>query len=53
MTIHPELKREGCCADTRKPCSYHEGYADGWDANERRIQENLLKAFKTEAGGQP
>lgn len=23
--------REGCCADRRKPCSYHEGWEDALD----------------------
>ena len=32
MTVEPTLRREGCCADVRKPCTYHEGYLDGWDA---------------------
>lgn len=27
------MRREDCwCADKRKPCSYHEGYDDGWEA---------------------
>jgi hypothetical protein len=24
--------REGCCAGWPKPCSYHEGWLDGWEA---------------------
>lgn len=27
----PSERRAGCCADWPKPCSYHEGYIDGWD----------------------
>ena len=23
--------REGCCADRPKPCSYHEGWIDGYE----------------------
>jgi hypothetical protein len=26
-----EYAREGCCGDTRKPCSYHEGFIDALD----------------------
>lgn len=37
LTIPPDLKREGCCADVRKPCTFHEGYSDGWDAHARSL----------------
>lgn len=33
--------RAGCCADQRKPCSYHEGYADATDAAEEQLSEAL------------
>lgn len=29
MTEYPE--RKGCCADRRKPCSFHEGWMEGYD----------------------
>lgn len=27
----PPTFRDGCCADRRKPCPYHQAYADGWE----------------------
>jgi hypothetical protein len=39
--------REGCCADWPKPCSYHEGYADGWEA--AKLEDNP-PASAAEAG---
>ena len=28
-----QILRSGCCADRRKPCPYHEGYIDGYEAH--------------------
>ena len=28
----PSNVREGCCQSWPKPCSYHEGWLDGWEA---------------------
>jgi len=38
------MSREGCCADTRKPCPYHQGYQDALDALDPRkpIVERIL-----------
>lgn len=30
--LNAELVRDGCCADWPKPCTYHEGFADGIEA---------------------
>jgi hypothetical protein len=30
--------REGCCAQYRKPCSYHEGWKDAEDAMDKTIE---------------
>lgn len=29
--------RKGCCEDWPKPCTYHEGFQDGWDAHEQEL----------------
>lgn len=31
----PDEARVGCCGEYRKPCTYHEGYGDGWEAAEQ------------------
>lgn len=36
--------REHCCADWPKPCSYHEGWFDGWEARDiQDAREELIE----------
>lgn len=45
--------RIGCCADQRKPCSYHEGFLDGMEhagvITAAKLQERL-KRLRTDNG---
>lgn len=39
--VEPMLsqRRQGCCSRYRKPCGYHEGFADGAEAVLRSVEE--------------
>ena len=46
MTEEEEKElRSGCwCADTRKPCTYHEGWLDGYEHGQRaRAMQELVE----------
>lgn len=49
---HVEIKRLGCCAGWPKPCSYHEGYQDAYEAlrgGNPRV-ERILWNYRDEPG---
>lgn len=47
---NPDEARIGCyCENLRKPCTYHEGYADGWEALMQALNVDIEDDLDTPA----
>jgi flagellar biosynthesis/type III secretory pathway protein FliH len=52
--LDPESVRADCyCGKYRKPCTYHEGYEDGYDQGQRAAYEEFTASLAEALPGEP